>query len=293
MENFKLIVTHPGGAHKDDLLACCVLLAVNPSPIERREPTAEDLDDSDICVVDVGHEHKPEKRNFDHHQFPRDHEPTCSLSLVLQYLGVYEDARKFCDWLEPAEWFDCRGAKDTAKWLGIERDIVTKLNSPIDVTILRRFARESRLDAGSPIWELMKMIGDDLLDYLKNLRSRLDYVGETSEVWELNNGSGLKVLFMPRTDPLPTEPSMGLGRYIEELDPDGKSFVGMIYPDRRGDGYGLSRFNDDLRLDFTKIDEATDVHFTHASGFIAKTSATNMARLRELLEMAYVEELMK
>ena len=50
-------------------------------------------------VVDVGGEHDPERGNFDHHQFPRDHDPVCALSLVLQDLGLYEDARNFCEWL--------------------------------------------------------------------------------------------------------------------------------------------------------------------------------------------------
>ncbi len=77
-------------------------------PIVRKEPESAELEDSAVCVVDVGHEHDPAKRNFDHHQFPKDHPPTCSVSLVLQDLGLYEDALQFCDWLEPAEWFDCR-----------------------------------------------------------------------------------------------------------------------------------------------------------------------------------------
>ncbi len=39
---FSRILTHPGGSHKDEFLACCLLLAENPVPIVRREPTAED-----------------------------------------------------------------------------------------------------------------------------------------------------------------------------------------------------------------------------------------------------------
>ena len=116
---FSRILTHPGGSHKDEFLACCLLLAENPVSIVRREPTADDLADLTTAVVDVGHEHAPERGNFDHHQFPKDHPPLCALSLVLQHLGIYEDARQFCDWLEPAEWFDTRGPNETAKWLGV------------------------------------------------------------------------------------------------------------------------------------------------------------------------------
>ncbi|MFP4542411.1 MAG: hypothetical protein ACLFR7_12355, partial [Opitutales bacterium] len=57
-------------------------------------------------------------------------------------------------------------------------------------------------------------------------------------------------------------------------------------PDRRGEGYGLSRHNDDPRLDFTRVAAEPDVHFAHARGFVAKTSATIPERLRALVERA-------
>lgn len=286
---FSRILTHPGGSHKDEFLACCLLLAENPVPVVRREPTAEDLADLSTAVVDVGHEHAPERGNFDHHQFPKDHPPVCALSLVLQHLGVYEDARQFCDWLEPAEWFDTRGPIETAKWLGLPRETLFKLNSPIDTTLLRRFAGMSELQPGEPLWEVMKWIGEDLLSYLKNLRQRLDYIAQVAEFWDIPTPEGsFKVLFMPRTEPMPEEPSSGLPRFIEG-HPDGADVVGQVYPDRRGTGYGLSRHNDHPALDFTRIENCEDVHFAHARGFVAKTSASDPARLRELLAQAWVK----
>ena len=102
----QLIVTHPGGAHKDDFLACCLLAHLHGIPNQRREPTDDDLADRSICVVDVGGVHDPEHNNFDHHQFARDAPPLCALSLVLQSIGLYEDALSFCAWLRPAEWLD-------------------------------------------------------------------------------------------------------------------------------------------------------------------------------------------
>ena len=63
----KTIVTHPGGAHKDDFLACSLLVARHGVPIFRRDPSEEELADPTIAVVDVGHFHEPEKNNFDHH----------------------------------------------------------------------------------------------------------------------------------------------------------------------------------------------------------------------------------
>jgi hypothetical protein len=284
--SYSLILTHPGGSHKDEFLACCVLLADHPVPIVRREPGAVDLADPSIAVVDVGASHDPAFGNFDHHQFPKDHPPMCSLSLVLQHLGLYEDARAFCDWLEPAEWLDTRGPKETANWLGIGRDTLAKLNSPIDVTLLRRFATISRLEPGEPLWEVMRWIGSDLIEYLRTLRRRLDFIAEVGEFWEIHaEDESFRVLYVPRTEPLPEEPSAGLARFIES-HPDGAQVVGMVYPDRRGNGYGLSRHNDHPCLDFTRIENHDDVHFAHARGFVAKTSATCPERLRELLQQS-------
>jgi len=286
MTPFTTLLTHPGSAHKDEFLACCVLLALHPVPIVRREPTASDLNDPQIAVVDVGHEHDPVRNNFDHHQLPKDHAPTCSLSLVLQHLGIYADARQFCDWLEPAEWFDCRGPISTAKFLGVDRNALPKLNSPIDITLLRRFALADRIEPTAPLWAIMRMIGEDLLDYVRTLRTRLDFIAQHAQVWELVlGGEPAQILFLPRTDPLPDEPSMGIERYIEAQNLAGK-IVGTVAPDRRSTGYGLSRFQDNPRLDFTRIADAPGVHFAHARGFVAKTSLTDHAHLKALLVRA-------
>jgi hypothetical protein len=288
MISIHTILTHPGGAHKDEFLACSVLLAIHPVPVVRREPSAQDLADASVCVVDVGNRLQPELNNFDHHQFPRDHTPTCSLSLVLQHLGLYDDARRFCDWLETAEWFDCRGPIATAVWLGVEREVMTRLNSPIDMTLLRRFSQSPHLEPGDALWEVMRMVGEDLLQYVRSLRDRLEFLHRHAEWWTLNLGSETtRILFVPRTEPLLEEPSLGLEQFIEGLGLE-EEVAGLVYPDRRGRGYGLSRFQDDERLDFSRIAGQPEVHFAHARGFLAKTSATEVSRLRELVDQAVV-----
>lgn len=281
------IITHPGGSHKDDFLACSLLVARHEVPILRKDPTAEELADVRIAVIDVGHLHEPENSNFDHHQFPRDYPPTCALTLVLQHLEIYEDARMFCDWLEPAEWFDTRGPKKTAEWLGVERDVISKMNSPIDISVLRRFAQAEKHQPGEVIYELMKMIGGDLLDYLHDVRSRLDVVGQHVQRWELTSGGeSFSALFIPRLPEPLDDASSGLARYIlvNKLD---QEIAAIVYPDSRGEGFGLARFNDHPKLDFTRIEEDADVHFAHNSGFLCKTSATEIERLQEQLAGAW------
>jgi hypothetical protein len=286
LNSVNCILTHPGGAHKDEFLACCVLMAAHGVPVLRREPVQADLDDPATLVVDVGGEHDAARGNFDHHHFPRESTPQCALSLVLKDLGLYEDARAFCDWLEPAEWFDCRGPSTTAKWLGVERRVVGQLSSPIDLTLVRRFASVVELRPGEVLYEVMRWVGEDLLGYLRGLRERLRFLAEHAEFWQIEGGNkALEVLFLPRTESMTGEPSSGLPRFIVESGRS-RSVVAMVYPDRRGGGYGLARYEDHPAFNFLQISECADVHFAHASGFLAKTSASDEGRLRELLGQA-------
>lgn len=284
----KTIITHPGGAHKDDFLACSVLLSNHPVSIFRRDPTEQELEDPEVAVVDIGHQHDPELNNFDHHQLPRDHEPTCALSLVLQKLEIYEDTKEFCSWLETTEWFDCRGPHDTAEWLGVDREAMAKLNSPLDVTMFQAFAKQKEHHPGEPVWEVMKMMGTDLVQYVTGLRGRINQVAKIEEFWDLGQGEDMiKVAFVPRTEPEVEEASGGLAWRIKELGLE-EEVVAMVYPDSRGGGYGMRRYDDNLALDFSQLSEQPDVHFTHNRGFIAKTSSTEVSRLKELVLLAKV-----
>ncbi|MFK7742166.1 MAG: MYG1 family protein [Planctomycetota bacterium] len=282
----QLIVTHPGGAHKDDLLACCVLIAQHGCAIERRDPSDAERDDATVALVDIGGSHDPAKHNYDHHHFPREHAPTCSLSLVLQAIGVYDDALQFCDWLEPAEWFDSRGPKKTAEWLEVPRRAISRLGSPIDGTALRRFAAGARHEPGETLYEYLRFVGQDLLDYLQSVRASISFVAERCEQWSVATESGdvIETVFLPRSDSETDEPSGSVARYVRHKGLE-KSIGAMVYPDRRSEGYGIQRYEDDPRLDFTRLKDEPDVHFAHASGFVCKTTAKTPERLRELVRL--------
>ena len=212
----KLIVTHPGGAHKDDFLACSLLAHLHGVPIQRRDPTDQDLADSSTCVVDIGGAHDPELNNFDHHQFPRDSPPLCALSLVLQSMGLYEDALSFCAWLRPAEWLDTLGPNETAKLMGIPRTALGELNSPVDITLLNRFAGHTELGPESPIYKVMCMVGEDIVNYLQSLRERLDYLKEHAQYWTMETDSEpIVTLFLEKSDTISDDPSFGIYAFVE------------------------------------------------------------------------------
>ena len=283
------ILTHPGGAHKDDLLAVCVLIAQHNAPVIRRVPTSAELEDANVAIVDIGGSHDPAKMNFDHHHFDRDHPPTCALSLLLEHLELYDEAKTLCDWLEPAEWFDSRGPKRTAEHLGVPRRAISQLNSPIDMTLLRRFAASENLEPGDTMYEFMRLVGQDLLDYLHLAQERIAFVEKHVERWSISTATGsLETLFLPRTDPLPDEPSNALRSYIRRKGLE-TEIAAIVYPDRRGEGYGIGRYEDHPSLDFSLVSDEVDVHFAHKSGFMCKTTATEPTRLHELIAAAHVD----
>ena len=284
----RLIVTHPGSAHKDDLLAVCVLVAKHGAPIVRRDPTPDELEDASVAVVDTGGVHDAARMDFDHHHFPREHAPTCALSLVLDHLGLYQDALRFCDWLETAEYFDSRGPKRTAEWLGVPRRAISQLNSPVDLTLLRRFAQKSELQAGDTLYEFMRLVGEDLLEYLCVVRERLDFVAQHAERWSIAAGEQrIEAIFLPRTEPLADEPSVAVENFIRAQGLE-QEITAIVYPDRRGAGYGIGRFEDHPSLDFSRLEGEADVHFAHKSGFMCKTSATDPDRLKALVVGAFL-----
>ena len=285
----QFIVTHPGGAHKDDFLACSLLAHLHGVSIQRREPTDEDLANPSICVVDVGGAHDPELNNFDHHQFPRDAPPLCALSLVLQSMGLYEDALSFCAWLRPAEWLDTLGPNETAKLMEIPRDALSALNSPVDITLLNRFANHTELKPENPIYQVMCMVGEDIVNYLTSLRQRLDYLKEHGQYWTVEtDGEPIVALFLEKSDTIADDPSFGIYAFIESEGKE-EEVQALIYPDRRGAGYGLTRYNDSQSLNFSQIESLDEVRFAHKRGFVAKVSTTDPTRLKELLELSAVK----
>ena len=96
-------------------------------------------------------------------------------------------------------------------------------------------------------------------------------------------------MFLPRTEPASDEPSTAVGNYIRAVGLE-HSIAAIVYPDRRGSGYGIGRYEDHPKLDFSRVEGQADVHFAHKSGFMCKTSATDPARLRELIGAAWLPD---
>ena len=174
------IIAHPGSAHKDDFLSVSVLLAtLDSAEVFRREPTQEDLDDPNTYVVDVGLELSPDRHNFDHHQ---DRSLPCAFHLVMQHLGHHEAAMLMFDWYPYMSMMDVRGPYRTAEHLGVDSSVLFASSSPIDGYILSTFAELTALNIQSPLYDLMKALGKNMLALIVRKTERLERLKNEAKV---------------------------------------------------------------------------------------------------------------
>lgn len=262
-----MIITHPGSGHRDDFLACCVLIANDylkniHHNIERRMPTEDELADKEIYVVDVGQEYNPLFRNFDHHQFERDAAPTCALSLVFDYLGL---DKSIFNWFQTTEILDSKGPFVLCKELGISKDQLDLLGSPIEHYLINLIFNSdvNSIDSKSSGYKVMLGIGLQILDYHNKIQNRLKLLSQR-RTWKIDD----IVVFDACLEV--SDPILGLELYCKKLQPEP---VVTITKDDRGPGYTLFRRNDDSRIDFSKIEKHPDVIFAHKNGFVAKTNS--------------------
>jgi hypothetical protein len=259
------IVTHPGEAHRDEFMACCLLLTVNPDlMIYRKMPSEAQLGSLSTIVVDVGEDYDPLVLNFDHHQAP---DLDCSLILVLRYLGVAKKAHELFTWLEATDALDRSGPKGLAKHLECPPDRVPLTVSPIEITVLRWFGSCTMVTPGSELHRLMFRIGDEKIAYIDKVEERLQLIDRLRQLWCVN---GVTVLDARAVAKGNEDPILGIELYCQRNVP--KAGIVINYDDR-GPGLSLYRRQDNPMVDFRRIIGKPGVHFVHNNGFIAKTDA--------------------
>jgi len=281
-KTIKTIVTHPGHAHRDDFLSVCFVLAMcaekhNYPSLKRRDPTEDDLNDPSIVVLDVGEKHQPELSNFDHHQFDRDSEPVCALTLILQNMTIYEEANRGFRWLNVTEKFDSKGPFYVANEIGVEWNKISDATfSPIEEVILHRFSKFTGFHPKSSIYILMTTIGEELLKNLELFTGRWEQLSDSITTTSIKGNEIVLSLGILGDN----DPSFALNAYVSERHPNA---IATITHDDRGDGYCLFRLNDSAKIDFLQIENDERILFAHKNGFVAKTH--NKLESTEILEL--------
>jgi len=169
----KTVVVHHGSAHRDDLLSVAVVLSTMGSvlPVYRRDPTQADLNNPHTWVIDCGRQYDPDKKNFDHHQFDRNHAPECALSLLNKSQGFNLE---LLPWYDFTVTSDSKGPKVAASSVvGTDADLLPTI-SPVEGVILKKFS-EYDGEVDYTIAALIKELGDSILcdavELMVNLRN--------------------------------------------------------------------------------------------------------------------------
>ena len=274
---YQSIVTHAGRAHRDELYACALLFAFQPkSALERRNPTAAELADPAVAVVDVGGRHEPERLNFDHHQFAADAEPACALTLVLRWLSAEATARALWPWLETLEWLDSRGPTATAARFTpsiMARDGLLRMASPAEDWMLRQFEQGNL--------EPVRGVGESLLNELQAIEERFRVLDATAEWVEIN---GLTVLDTCKGIPGDQRPDFGVEAWYRLR---GRTPAIIVANSTRDTGAtNLVRVNDHPRVDFRQLKGHPVVFWIHANGFLASARPEDDTALKALIRQA-------
>ena len=263
--NITTIVTHPGPAHRDDFVSCCLLVATYEAKISRRKAKDSEMVDPEVLVLDQGGEHFPLKSNYDHHQFEREHAPACSISLILPLLGISEaDAQAIWAWFEFTEVLDSKGPFVAASSIGVSPEGLDETHSPVEAAMLGWFSEYTEISPNSAIWRPLLEIGRCLLGQMEKELERLQTLRDSAERHDIEGVAILDVRCIAGDN----NPQLGIENFI-----GGKRVAVVVSNDDRGDGIALFRRKDDPRVDFSKIEGMGGVIFAHKGGFIAKLEA--------------------
>jgi hypothetical protein len=265
----ELIVTHPGGAHFDEIAAISLILATFADvdfEVQRRDASVAELEDPSIWVIDTGNRHEPEKRNFDHHQ---SLECPASFVLVADYLGL-SSALSVLPWWEFKDSVDRIGPEKSAARYGAGDTLVNR--NPVEDWLVGTFAAEP-----GPALPLLRSLGTGLIADARSMERQIAFWGGSRRLLI----GGVPAMIGE------TRESFGLEEF-RRLDANPADIV--ISLDRRSDGWRLFRF-DGAPVDFSLIADRPEVEFAHKSGFLAKTrDRLGMEELIALVSKAIVRK---
>ena len=278
-------IIHSGAAHRDELLALGLAvhakLITEDTPVYRRDPTPDELDDPEVMVLDVGMRHEPGLANFDHHQLERG-TVECALSLLAKHCtfetGItYDDLFGDRSWYKATKMLDCQGPFVLAKSVGLDK-LPPELMSPVESTVLRSMESYTG-ELPLPQW-LVLLCGATITDKVVGavkLRDAVKFLEAEAVLVPVQDFYAVMV---------PSAELMGIEDYKASHSED--IAVSVLYDDR-GEGLTLFRFDDDPRIDFSKLEGDERILFAHKGGFIAKTlTRVSQEEVAALVEKAVV-----
>jgi hypothetical protein len=280
--NSNIVITHPGKAHFDDLFSVCLVIykcsteetLSKIKEVHRRNPTQTEMKDPNVWKLDIGGKFNPDLKQFDHHLeysnstslTETQHEllNNCTFSLLLKEWGDWDRAVNIFSWLSTAMKMDAQGPKKVVDDLDISFNVLSKLGSFIESKILKLFQQCEVIYASDPFFSLLRYFGKQ---FFKQLFTYYELSGRIEEKLEF-----LTIKGVPSIKYLEDEQSLGtLKKILSQIKEKRWGEGGIvIYPNNRPPGsIAVMRYDDDERVDFTRIKDYDHVIFAHANGFFA------------------------
>lgn len=277
-----MIITHPGNAHFDDLFSVCLVIykcsidqdLANITEVHRRKPEPQEMENSRIWKLDVGGKFNPELKQFDHHlhisqsaeltPMQRDLSKNCTFSLLLKEWGMWERAIKLFRWLPTAMKMDAQGPKKVVEELNISFNALAKLGSFIESNFLKLFQKYEVLYSSDTFFFFLHYFGKQ---FFEQLSTYYDLLTEIE-----NNVEYMSVKDVPIIRYLQNEQHLNTIKKILSQKKEERWGEGgvVIYPNNRPPGsIAVMRYDDDERVDFTRIKDHKHVIFAHSNGFFA------------------------
>ncbi len=288
-QDVRLVITHTGGAHRDEVRTIMFFFALMDRvlPVERRDPTLEELEDPGVIIFDVGGRYEPQKNNFDHHQFEiveeRDPEECqCAFTLFGRECGL-EELLQDEPWYRFTAIVDCLGYKKAAHYLGLAY-LPAECRSPVEEAILDLIEEGEINESG---WYFLKKIGQKTLQRIYNRKKKLPWFAKNAEFYYIPA--------QPEDIPVMYFEGKGDVKGYKEFGHVANQWLLQkvavcIMPNNREDqdngSMTLYRFRDDPRIDFSLLRNSPYRHqfkYLSCRGYVAKTRG-KLTR-RELIDM--------
>jgi hypothetical protein len=293
----RFFITRPGVVYLDEWLSIALLTAVNYSAvIERRAVSEDDFRDPTRVIVNQGGQqfldwgakrpilHQPSAIVLDHHYLSQDAAPVCTISMVLDILGLVEIARKVWPWLRYYEIRDSKGedrltetvvnnlldimgadylSGSESQYLPEMWQVLKPLQSPIEITMMMMFGKYRIHYPGSRMHRMLQAIGDESLNFLQSVKDRWELLSREAKVGYIKGHKWIDATCIAPQD----MPSLELGRWINDYHPDA---VGSITLDDKGRTLRIYRRKESPAINLHLIAGQPDVLYVHKDSKLAK-----------------------
>jgi len=274
------IITHSGIAHLDDFLSTCLVLYKDQSVdeiIRKYKVSEKEINDSNIWKIDIGNQHDPQLKAFDHHQEKMD---DCAFSLLLKNWNIWGKAVEVYPWINSLVKIDTRGLGYFLESNRISYDSFFQLDSFVQQTFLELFQRLQVISKkkNKLLFLIMKQIGKQFFKGLKTyeklkntFQAQVEPITISKLGVEEDLSKGIPVLLYLTEKPVySSHLSTIFHHYKNKLFPEykGSWVIGFSY-NRPKNSICLKRYGSASQIDFSRIKSLEKTYFAHQDGFVA------------------------